>query len=141
MRLLTRLITRGGIFAFFFFSYILMLLWNSVVAGHFGWAPTLSYLQSAGLWLLVGLATAGAGICARLALAPRAHRAEKPGGPDASSFSFDEDDLEDDLGERVERRIRRAFARWVDEDASADWDRIGERIERKIRDRFREWVD
>jgi len=138
VKLLSKLIARGGIAAFFFFSFILMLLWNSVVAGHFGWAPTLSYLQAAALWLLVGLTTAGVGICARLAFGTHGRR-DRVGSN--GERAFDRHDPDDDLGERIERRIRHAFARWADEDASADWDRIGERIERKIRDRFREWVD
>ena len=61
MGLFTRLVTGSGIAAFFF-SWIIQMLWNSLIAGHLGLLPRLSYLQAAGLWLLFTLFTAWSGI-------------------------------------------------------------------------------
>ena len=59
MRGLLRLIAAGGIAAFFFFSWIIQLLWNSIIAGHLGLLPELNYLQAAGLWFLVACCSPG----------------------------------------------------------------------------------
>ena len=153
MRLLRLLIARGEIPAFFFFSFILMLLWNSLVARQLGWGPTLSYLQTAGLWFLLNLAFAWAGIGARSAIGFGQSRGFRRSGrhrgigdhvrsairDDLSPERSAEDS--DDLGDRIERRIKRGFARWVDADEETDWSDLGKRIERKIRRTIREWID
>jgi|GEM_PF-1856869 hypothetical protein len=62
MKLLRGLITGGGIAAYFFFSWILKLLWNGVLA-ELQLVPTLiTYWQSAGLWLFVIILFAWVGI-------------------------------------------------------------------------------
>jgi hypothetical protein len=62
MRLLTGLVAGGGIGAFFFFSWVIQRLWNSIVAGHLGLLKPLTYWQAAGLWFLVTLLLAWTGI-------------------------------------------------------------------------------
>lgn len=61
MRLLGML-TGGGIAAFFFFTWIIETLWNSIVVGHLGFPVKLNYWQTAGLYFLVILFTAWTGI-------------------------------------------------------------------------------
>jgi hypothetical protein len=147
MGLFIRLITGGGVPAFFFFSFILMLLWNSLVAGHLGWAPTLSYLQTAGLWFLVTIALAWTGIGVRSAFGARRRRWKRPIGDEIrqrldKTFSHESDnDAPDDIGDRIERKIRRGFARWVDAGDDTDWSELGELIERKIKRKLGDWVD
>lgn len=137
----------SGVPAFFLFSFILMLLWNSLVAGHLGWAPRLSYLQTAGLWLLVSLALAWAGIGARSGW--RAHRRHRRASRDdrmeqkaefmVSGCEFD--DEWDNVGDRIERQIRGGLARWVDAGEDTDWSDLGRLIERKIKRKISDWVD
>lgn len=55
-------VTGEGVAAFFFFSWIIQLLRNSIVAGHLGLLKPLSYLQAAGLWFLITLLFAWVGI-------------------------------------------------------------------------------
>jgi len=63
MKLLRGIITGGGVAAFFFFSWIIQLLWNSIVVDQLALvAVKLSYWQSAGLWFLVTILTAWVGI-------------------------------------------------------------------------------
>jgi len=149
MGLLIRLITSGGVAAFFFFSFILMLLWNSIIAGHLGIGPTLSYLQTAGLWFLVTIVFAWAGLASRSAFGWRRVREKvaRPIGDEISrrlengfSKRFDSETA-DELGAKIEQKIRRGFARWVDADEDTNWDELGEMIERKIKRKFSEWVD
>jgi hypothetical protein len=148
MRLLIRSITNGGIAAFFFFSFILMLLWNSLVAGHLGWGPTLNYLQTAGLWFLITIVFAWAGIASRSAFGWRTirSRTRREIGDEIErrledTFARRFDAAEEDLGAQIERKIKRGFARWVDADESTDWSELGELIERKIRRKLNDWVD
>jgi hypothetical protein len=71
MRLLRGLITGGGIGAFFFFSWIIQLLWNSILVDQLGLVSVkLNYWQAAGLWFLSIIAFAWAGI----GVSPRAIR-------------------------------------------------------------------
>jgi len=56
------LVTGGGVAAFFFFSWVIQMLWNSIVYGYLGLLKPLSYLQAAGLWFLVSLLFAWVGI-------------------------------------------------------------------------------
>lgn len=136
-----------GVPAFFFLSFILMLLWNSLVAGHLGWAPRLSYLQTAGLWLLVSLALAWAAIGARSGR--RSHRRPREaswGDRMEQTVEFrtsgcESDDERHDIGNRIERQIRSGLARWVDAGDGTDWSELGELIERKIRRKIADWVD
>lgn len=63
MRLLRGVITGGGIAAFFFFSWILELLWNSILFEQLGLVPTaVTYWQAAGLWFFVIILFAWVGI-------------------------------------------------------------------------------
>jgi amino acid transporter len=62
MKLVRALMTSGGIAAFFFFSWIIQMLWNSIVVNHLGLFKALTYWQAAGLWFLIILLTAWTGI-------------------------------------------------------------------------------
>ena len=63
MRLLRGLITGGGIGAFFFFSWILQLLWNSILVDQLALvAVKLNYWQAAALWFMSIILFAWAGI-------------------------------------------------------------------------------
>ena len=63
MKLLRGVITGGGIAAFFFFSWILKLLWNSLLFEQLQLVPTLiRYWQAAGLWFFVIILFAWVGI-------------------------------------------------------------------------------
>ena len=148
MRGLLRLIAAGGIAAFFFFSWIIQLLWNSIIAGHLGLLPELNYLQAAGLWFLVALLFAWTGIgllpCVRFRtrrrydwddLGDRIERRIKRRLCDWTEAS------DDDLEERIEAKIKRGLARWIGVDDDIEWDDLGERIERKFKRRVRAWAD
>ncbi len=150
MKLIVRAIAAGGIAAFFFFSWIIQLLWNSLIAGHLGLAPTLAYFQAAGLWFLVSILLAWVGIGTRpisrtrfrqqrdwSALGDRIERKIRRG---ISRWADNKPDM-DDLGEHIERKIKRGFSRWVDVDEDVDWEDLGEHIERKIKRKLRDWAD
>jgi len=63
MKLLRGVITGGGIAAFFFFSWILQMLWNSILFEQLQLVPTqVTYWQSAGLWFFVIILFAWVGI-------------------------------------------------------------------------------
>jgi hypothetical protein len=65
MRLLRGLITGGGIGAFFFFSFILQILWNSIVVDQLHLvAVKLNYWQASALWFMSIILLAWAGIAA-----------------------------------------------------------------------------
>ncbi len=65
MHSIVGLVTGGGVAAFFFFSWVIQMLFNSIVVGHFGLLRPLSYLQAAGLWFLAILLLAPLGIGSR----------------------------------------------------------------------------
>lgn len=62
MKLVRGLMTGGGVGAFFFFSWIIQMLWNSIVVGYLGLFKALSYWQAAGLWFMIILLFAWTGI-------------------------------------------------------------------------------
>jgi hypothetical protein len=124
MRLLTRIVAGGGVAAFFFFSWVIMMLWNSIIAGHLGLAGTLSYLQTCGLWFMIILLFAWTGIGVRWQSRPAWRRECRT----------------EDLGQDIEQRIKRGFARWAGAEADMGWDELGERIEQKIKSRFKQWL-
>ena len=63
MKLLQGAITGGGVAAFFFFSWIIQLLWNSIVVDQLALVATkVTYWQAAALWFLVTILTAWTGI-------------------------------------------------------------------------------
>ncbi|MBC7318203.1 hypothetical protein H5T57_02980 [Candidatus Bipolaricaulota bacterium] len=115
MRLIYKFLVGGGVAAFFFFAWVIMMLWNSIVAGHLGILPPLSYLQACGLWFLVTLlfAWVGMGVGWRLIM---------------------------DREERVERRVRKALARWLGREDLA-WDELGELLEKRIKENLRRWLE
>lgn len=140
-------ITRGGIPAFFFFALVLMLLWNEIVVDQLNWGPTLTYLQVVGIWFLVSFGLSWVGIAAR-ALRPIRDAARRPSLGERIERTieshverFEERDDWDDSGDRIERKVKRAFARWADADEGFDWEELGELIERKIRRKVRDWAD
>jgi len=148
MRGLLRLIAAGGVAAFFFFSWIIQLLWNSIVAGHLGLTPELSYLQAAGLWFLVTLlfAWTGIGLLPRLRFRSRRRRDWDDLGDRIEHkirhrISDWTETSDEDLEERIEAKIKRGLARWVGVDETMEWDDLGEHIERKIKRRVRAWAD
>ncbi|MCX7750174.1 MAG: hypothetical protein N2320_01195 [Candidatus Bipolaricaulota bacterium] len=125
MKLLSRLVAGGGVAAFFFFSWVIMTLWNSIVAGYLELAKPLNYLQTCGLWFMLILLFAWTGIAVRWtfrrAWFPERHR--------------------DELDREIERRIKRRLARWAGSDEDADWGELEERLEKKIKAKFREWLE
>jgi len=63
MKLLRGAITGGGVAAFFFFSWIIQLLWNSILVDQLALvAVKLTYWQAAAMWFLVTILTAWTGI-------------------------------------------------------------------------------
>lgn len=126
MRLVFRLIRHGDIAAFFFFAWVIMMLWNSIVAGHLGLLPTLSYLQACGLWFLVTLLFAWAGLAGIAVGSPfRTWRKVRQW---------------EDVGHDIEHRIKRGFARWAGASEDVDWDDLGPMIERRIKAKFKDWI-
>ena len=123
MRWIIGLVTGGGIAAFFFFSWIIQMLWNSIVFGHLGLLEPLSYLQAAGLWFLVSLLFAWVGI-------------------GAGRYVFLRRRVRDweEIGRKVEARIREALTRWAEGEADADWEELGRKIEERIKRKLRDWL-
>jgi hypothetical protein len=62
MRWFGGLLAGSGIAAFFFFSWVIQMLWNSLIVGHLGVLKALSYWQAAGLWFLVIILFAWVGV-------------------------------------------------------------------------------
>jgi membrane protein implicated in regulation of membrane protease activity len=147
MKLITRCIAGGGIAAFFFFAWIIMLLWNGLIAGHLGFAPTLNYLQAAGLWFLVSIMFAWAGIGVRTRLSFPSKRGDLEIGnwiergikAHVSRRARAED--WGDVSEHIEQSVKRGLARWAGGDEDADWSDLGGRIGRKLGEKLREWTD
>lgn len=83
----------GGVAAFFFFSWIIQMLFNSIVVGHLGLFKTLSYFQAAGLWFLVTLLTAWVGIGA-------ARRVRRP------KHEVDWDEIGERIGQKIEQKVK-----------------------------------
>ena len=125
MRLFTKLITGGGIAAFFFFSWVIMRLWNHILTWHLGLLPPLSYLQAAGLWFLIILLFAWVGIGANRGI----------------SLWWRKKRDWDEIGGKIESKIKHGLSRWVDADPDMDWDDLGERIEEKIKRKIRDWAE
>ena len=44
----------------------------------------------------------------------------------------------EELGERIERKVRAKVSAWVDEE---DWKDVGEKVERKVKEGLRRWLD
>lgn len=124
MRLLTRIVAGGGVAAFFFFSWVIMMLWNSIVVRHLGFAVSLSYLQTCGLWFMIILLFSWTGIGVRWQFRT-AWRTER---------------RTEDFGRDIERKIKSGFARWVGAEKDMDWDDLGEKIEKKIKSRLKDWL-
>lgn len=108
MRLVSRLVAGGGVAAFFFFSWVIMTLWNSIVAGYLELAKPLSYLQTCGLWFMLILLFAWTGIAARWTFR---RGASEPRGEDLDW---------DELGERIEKRIKAKVREWLTESEKTD---------------------
>jgi len=119
VRLLSKLVAGGGIAAFFFFAWIIQILWNSLVVGHLGLLKPLTYLEAAGLWFLVILLTAwaGLGVGTRFLLRARGDR-----------------------GRRAQLLLGRGFLRWIGLGPKIEWQNQDERMEERIRKRFSEWT-
>ena len=124
MGLFTRLVAGGGVAAFFFFSWIIQMLWNTVIAGHFGLLPRLSYLDAAGLWLLFTPLTAWSGIGVGAPLAIRLS-----GGGSLKG-----------LGHRIRTRTISRVRSWIRGEPEVEWQDGNERMEERIRKRFSEWT-
>ena len=150
-----RLAVRGGVGAFFFFSWIIQLLWNSILVDQLALvAVKVNYWQAAALWFLITILTAWTGIARRpKALAPdirwcgfgnvaRTIKREIRSG--LGNWAREEprrDDWSDDLGERIEAKIKRGLSSWVGTDEEIEWDDLGEKIEKRIKEKFRDWSD
>jgi hypothetical protein len=138
--------------AFFFFSWIIQLLWNSILVDQLALiAVKLSYWQAAALWLLTTILFAWVGAGAHSTHRTRiqrrsdwdeiGNRIERKVRGCVSRWVEDREDRDDDLGERIEAKIKRGFSRWVGVDEEIDWDDLGEHIERKIKQKVRDWAD
>jgi hypothetical protein len=125
MRLLRKLVTGGGVAAFFFFSWIIQLLWNSIVVGYLGLLKPLTYLQAAGLWFLLILLFAWVGIGASGRLVSWTHTRR--------DWS--------DLGEKIESKVRKGLSHWADAEPDTDWDELGKKIEEKIKRKIQKWAE
>ncbi|MFO8034195.1 MAG: hypothetical protein R6U88_03385 [Candidatus Bipolaricaulota bacterium] len=126
MRLVFKVLRHGDVAAFFFFGWVIMMLWNSIIAGHLGLFPTLSYLQACGLWFLVTLLFAWAGL----------------GGP-AAGWSFRawrKARQGEEVARDVEQRIKRGFAHWAGTSEDVEWDELGPMIEQRIKTRLKDWL-
>lgn len=152
MRLLTKLVTCGGVAAFFFFSWVIMMLWNSILAGHLGLLPVLNYLQAAGLWFLFILffAWTGIGVNGRVLPSWRKERTWDKTVDRIESkirhgiFHWGERKNEEnweELGDKIEKKVKRGIAHWVDADPDMEWDDLGKSIEEKMKRKVREWAD
>ena len=63
MKLVHSAITGGGVAAFFFFSWVIQLLWNSILVDQLTLiAVKVTYWQAAALWFLITILTAWTGI-------------------------------------------------------------------------------
>jgi len=150
-----RLAVRGGVGAFFFFSWIIQLLWNVILVDQLALVSVkVSYWQAAALWFFVTILTAWTGIARRpQALAPNVRwrglgeigrtikREIRSGLGDWVREERPSDEWSDDLGERIEAKIKRGFAHWVGSDEDVEWDDLGEKIEKRIKEKFRDWAD
>jgi len=123
MRLLRRIVTSGGVAAFFFFAWVIMMLWNSIIVGHLELAKPLSYLQTCGLWFMITLFLAWTGI-----------------GMGGVRLWWWGERRSEDFGREIENKIKRGFAHWVGTEEDLDWDELGDRIEKKIKARLKEWL-
>jgi thiosulfate reductase cytochrome b subunit len=112
----------GGVAAFFFFSWIIQLLFNSIVVGHLGLLKPLNYWQAAGLWFLVTLIFAWVGIGATRGL-----------------YRFRREQDWERIGERIERKIKARLREWAEEDE--EWKEVEEKIAAKIRKKIKEWAE
>jgi len=147
MKFLTKLLAGGGVAAFFFFSWVIMRLWNHILAWRLQLVPPLTYLQAAGLWFLLIILFAWTGIAAARGVTLfRKHRDwDDLGGRIESKLkqrlshwagTRSHHESWDDIADRIEQRVKRGLARWLDADESVAWEDLGERIEDKIRHKF-----
>jgi len=75
MKLLRALIKGGGVGAFFFFSWIIQLLWNSILVDQLALLPTkVNYWQAAAVWFLVIILFAWTGIGVTSSFSRKRHR-------------------------------------------------------------------
>ena len=124
MRLFTKLMSGGGIAAFFFFSWVIMRLWNHILVWHLGLVKPLTYLQAAGLWFLIILLFAWVGI-----------------GASRGLFIWRRKKHDwDDVGDKIETKIKDGFSRWLGADSDMDWNDLGQKIEEKIKCKVRDWA-
>ena len=47
----------------------------------------------------------------------------------------------EEIGEKVESKVRKAVKDWIDEHENEDWAEIGHKIEEKIKRELRDWAD
>ncbi len=151
MRLLTKLVTYGGVAAFFFFSWVIMQLWNSIISSHLGLLPALNYWQAAGLWFMTILFFAWAGLASTRGARSWNHRNDWDdiGSKIESKIKrkishwADKEHKEEDwseVGERIERKVKQGLSHWAEADPDTDWDDLGEHIEEKIKKKVKEWA-
>ena len=162
MDFIIRTIVRGGVGAFFFFSWILQLLWNGILVDQLALvAVKVTYWQAAALWFLVTILTAWTGIARRpkILIPDIRYRAFGDLGRSFGSIGRSikreirshvgdwvrEEPRRtnglDDLGERIEAKIKRGLSNWVGTDEDIEWDDLGEKIEKRIKEKFRDWTD
>ena len=145
MRGLFRLIAAGGVAAFFFFSWILQLLWNSILFEQLQLVPTqATYWQAAGLWFFVTIlfAWTGFGVRPRRWIrSPRRSDWDRLGDRVERKVKARVSHWADSPDRDLEAKIKRGFTRWVGSDENMEWDDLGEQIERKIKRHLKGWLD
>ncbi len=149
MRGVMRIVAAGGVAAFFFFSWILQLLWNSILVSQLHLVEsTVTYWQAAGLWFFVIILLAWTGFGSRSGRwVRRSHRTDWDAVGDhierkiKTRVSKWADSSDRDFEEDIEAKIKRGFSRWVGVDEDIEWDELGEHIERKIKKNLRSWLD
>ena len=154
MDFIIRTIVRGGVGAFFFFSWILQLLWNGILVDQLALvAVKVNYWQAAALWFFVTILTAWTGIARRPKILIPSFRYRVFGDLARTVKREVRSHLRDwvqeesrdpdfsDLGERIEAKIKRGFAKWAGTDEDVEWDDLGEKIEGRIKEKLRDWAD
>jgi len=122
MKWLGGLIAGSGIAAFFFFSWIIQMLFNSIIVRHLGLFKPLSYLQAAGLWFLITLLFAWIGI-----------------GVTRGIYRVRWERDWSEIGDRIERKIKQKLKEWAE--GEEEWGEVERKIEEKIKRKIKEWAE
>lgn len=53
----------------------------------------------------------------------------------------EEDKEWEDVGDKIEQRIKRKMRQWAEAEPDEDWDEVERKLERKLRDKLRKWAE